>query len=80
MNDKVPFREMFSCCREDEALFSLLDKANVLGVSVDKKTASMQVRIEFPDMPAPVLLGLIEEGIADELELPKVTVQAFLSP
>ncbi len=78
MNEKVPFREMFSCCRGEE-LFAPLDKTNVLGVSVDKKTASMRLKLEFPASPAPVLVSLIEEGICRELEIPRVTVESFLS-
>ena len=79
MNEKVPFREMFSCCRSDDGLFSLLDKANVLSVHVDRKSASMRLKIEFPETPAPVIVGLIEEGVAHELEIPKVNVEAFIS-
>ncbi len=79
MNEKVTFREMISCCRSDDGLFSILDRANVLSVHVDRKTASMRLKIEFPETPAPVIVGLIEEGVARELEIPKVTVEAFIS-
>ncbi|MBR6654150.1 MAG: hypothetical protein IKL27_05365, partial [Oscillospiraceae bacterium] len=79
MNTKVPFREMFSCCNSEDGFFSILDKSNVVGVSVDRKTASMRLKIEFPETPAPVMIGLIEEGVARELEINKVSVEAFIS-
>ncbi|MDD6188930.1 MAG: PolC-type DNA polymerase III [Clostridiales bacterium] len=79
MNTKVPFREMFSCCNSEDGFFSILDKANVISVSVDRKTASMRLKIEFPETPAPVIIGLIEEGVARELEINKVTVEHFIS-
>ena len=79
MNSKVPFREMFSCCVSEDGFYAILDKANVLAVSVDKRTASMRLKIEFPETPAPVMIGLIEEGVARELEISKVSVEAFIS-
>jgi len=79
MNTKVPFREMFSCCNSEDGFFSILDKTNIVGVSVDRKTASMRLKIEFPETPAPVMVGLIEEGIARELEINKVSVEVFIS-
>ena len=79
MNTKVPFREMFSCCNSEDGFYSILDKANIIAVSVDRKTASMRLKIEFPETPAPVMLGLIEEGVARELEINKVSVEPFIS-
>ena len=79
MNEKVPFRDMFSCCRGEDPVFAPLDQTNVLGVNVDRKTASMRLKLEFPDTPAPVLVSMIEQEICRELSIPKAKVECFIS-
>ncbi len=71
--NRIPFRKMFHCCRDD-SLFGPLDDAYVLSVTVDRQGSSMDIAVEFSSVPAPVVVSMIEAGIAAELELNSVTL------
>ncbi len=76
---RTPFYDIFDCCASDAELFGALDKAYVLSASLDEGASSMSLTIEFPFRPAPVVLSLIEAGIAAERGLNSVEVKAVLA-
>ena len=43
----IPFYDIFSCCRGDEAIFGALNNALVLSATVDKKKREMQLKVQF---------------------------------
>lgn len=77
---RTPFRKMFDCCSSDDGFFEVLDEAYVLSASVDRKKAIMQLTVEFPSKPAPVIVGLAEAGIAAQLRLSAVNITAVTPP
>ncbi|MBO4331289.1 MAG: PolC-type DNA polymerase III [Oscillospiraceae bacterium] len=72
--NRIPFRKMFRCCTDD-SLFSVLDDAFVLSVNVDRQGSSMELTVEFSSLPAPVVAGMIESGVAAELGLSRVSLR-----
>lgn len=72
---KIPFYDMFSCCSGDDELFGILKKALVISAVVDSRKKTMSINIEFPEMPAPVVLSLAQEEIAGEFGLSEVKIR-----
>ncbi len=79
MTEKVPFREMFSCCADDAELYKILDDAVVVDAKVNRARGEMYLDVEFPELPAPVIVEMAQAGIAAEFGLSKVRIKTFLS-
>ena len=58
--ERTPFYEMFKCCAADECLYGILNEAYVIAVFTDEASSSMNLTIEFPAPPAPVILGMMK--------------------
>ncbi|NLL46787.1 MAG: PolC-type DNA polymerase III [Clostridiales bacterium] len=71
----IPFYDIFSCCKGDEAIFGALNNALVLSATVDKNNRKMQLAVQFPEPVAPVLVGLMESEIKDEFSLNSVDIK-----
>jgi hypothetical protein len=65
---------MFTCCSSDSDLYGVLDKSYITSVSQNENASSLHLTVEFPSPPAPVVLGLIEAGIAAEKNLTAVKI------
>lgn len=72
--NQVPFYEMFSCCRDSEALSGILEKTSVVTATVDKSKTAMKITLLLPRPVAPVEITIIEAGIKAELGLANVTL------
>ena len=75
---KVPFYDMFSCCSGDDELFGIFKKAQVISAVVDSRKKTMDIEIEFPERPAPVVLSLAQEEIAAEFGFREVKINPVL--
>ena len=71
----IPFYDIFSSCRGDEAIFGALNNAMVLGATVDKESRKMQLTVQFPEPVAPVLVGLMESEIIGEFDLSSIDLK-----
>jgi DNA polymerase-3 subunit alpha (Gram-positive type) len=65
---------MFKCCAADECLYGILNEAYVIAVFTDEASSSMNLTIEFPAPPAPVILGMMKSEIAAERGLNTVSI------
>ncbi len=74
MSVHVPFYEMFSCCRDTEALAGILQNTYVVSATVDKSRTAMQLSLHLPGPVAPVDIALIEEGVKAEFGLSSVSI------
>lgn len=72
--ERTPFYEMFKCCAADECLYGILNEAYVIAVFTDEASSSMNLTIEFPAPPAPVILGMMKSEIAAERGLNTVSI------
>ena len=72
--DAVAFYDMFSCCRGDEAMRSVLERSLVYDATVDKKNRTMHLRLQVPPETAPALVSMAENEIKTEFGLNNVTI------
>jgi DNA polymerase-3 subunit alpha (Gram-positive type) len=70
---------MFTCCSSDSGLYGVLDKSYITSVSLSGDSSTLHLTVEFPSPPAPVVLGLIEAGIAAEKSLSSVKIIPVLA-
>jgi len=71
----IPFYDIFSSCRGDEAIFGALKNAFVLNATVDKKSREMRLAVQFAEPVPPVLVGLMESEIINEFGLNCVDIR-----
>jgi DNA polymerase-3 subunit alpha (Gram-positive type) len=70
---------MFSCCADDAELYKILDDAVVVDAKVNRAKGEMYLDVEFPELPAPVIVEMAQAGIAQEFGLSRVYIKTFLS-
>lgn len=73
-DNSIPFFDMFSCCRDDAALYGVLEKALVFAATVDKKCRTMRIRLGLKTHAAPVVLQMVEKAVAEEFGLSGVEI------
>jgi len=71
----IPFYDIFSCCKGDEAIFGALNNALVLSATVDKKKREMQLEVQFSEPVPPLLIGLMENEIKEEFGLNGIEIK-----
>jgi DNA polymerase-3 subunit alpha (Gram-positive type) len=71
---------MFKCCSSDDGFYEVLNEAYVISVFIDEASSSMNITIEFPTRPAPVILGLIKAEIAAEKNINTVSIMPVVAP
>ena len=74
---KVPFLDMFPCCRGDAGLSADFSEAVVTGATVDTAKGTIKIELETVTALAPVTLGSAEKRIAAEYGLQNVSITTF---
>ena len=69
MADNTQFLEVFPCCGSLKSLCGGLENAYLMSVIVDREALTIQVQANFPRMPAPAELRMLEQTLEEEFGL-----------
>ncbi|MBQ8974713.1 MAG: hypothetical protein IJ072_03185, partial [Oscillospiraceae bacterium] len=72
--DKIPFYEMFDCCKDGGAIENLLGDACVVNAVVDRAKGKMNVTVMFSKPAPPVYISIIEQELRANFELSAVSI------
>lgn len=71
----IPFYDIFTSCKGDEAIYGALNTAFVLEATVDKNSRTMELRLQFSEPAAPYLISMMESEIISEFDLRSVDIK-----